>query len=255
MPGFRTACALVAALVLLSGCDSATDGQPLDPRPPEVSGFAFSPASADFDDVLDGDSATVTLDLRVQATDDGQIDRVRYTVVWQFAPQNTQPAAAGDLATDGDGNYTGTATLRLGRDERGGYSVRVYAVDDDGLLSNEALGIFQLGGVGLGPPVIEAIDGPAEFTPPGTLRFVVTVSDPDGLGDVARVELTAPAGGVFQLFDDGRTFGDDEAGDGRYTAAFDVPDAAPGPQTFVFRAFDRDGLAGEDVPFTVTILE
>ena len=254
MLGFRTACAL-AALVFFVGCDSSTDGQPLDPRPPEVSGFSFSPTSADFDDVLDGDSATVTLDLRVQAADDGAVDQVRYSVVWQFAPANTRPAASGTLEPQADGSYAATATLRLGRDERGRYTVLVYAVDDDGLLGNEARGIFSLEGVGLGPPVVEAVDGPAEFTPPGTLRFVATVSDPDGLGDVARVELSAPAGGVFQLFDDGRSFGDQEAGDGRYTASFDVPDAAPGPQTFVFRAFDRDGLASADVPFTVTILE
>jgi len=252
MPGPRLALVALGAALLLAGCDSVTDGQPLDGRPPEVSDFAFSPDSLDFDDVLAGDSAAVELALSVRATDpDGRIDRVRYTVTGQFEGA----VAAGTMADGGDGVYTAAPAFRLGRDQRGRYSVLVYAVDDDGRLSNEVRGLFTLTGVGLGPPVVEAIDGPAEFRPPGVLRFVVTVSDPDGLGDVARVELTAPAGGVFQLFDDGRTFGDEVAGDGRFTAAFDVPEAAPGPQTFVFRAFDRDGLVSEDVPFTVTILE
>lgn len=253
MPGSRLAClALAAALALLAGCDSVTDGQPLDGRPPVVSDLAFSPDSLDFDDVLAGDSAAVELALSVRAADpDGLIDRVRYTVTGQFEGV----VAEGTMADGGDGVYTAAPAFRLGRDQRGRYSVLVYAVDDGGLLSNEVRGLFTLTGVGLGPPVVEAIDGPAEFRPPGVLRFVVTVSDPDGLGDVARVELTAPAGGVFPLFDDGQSFGDEVAGDGRYTAAFDVPEAAPGPQTFVFRAYDRDGLASEDVPFTVTILE
>lgn len=253
MPGSRLALVALGAALLLAGCDSVTDGQPLDARPPEVSAFAFSPDSLDFDDVATpGDSAAVELALSVRAADpDGEIDRVRYTVTGPFEGE----IAAGTMEPTGDGAYAATASFRLGRDQRGRYSVLVYAVDDGGLLSNQARGTFELTGVGLGPPVVEAVEGPEEFRPPGVLRFVVTVSDPDGLGDVARVELTAPAGGVFQLFDDGQTFGDEEAGDGRYTAAFDVPEAAPGPQTFVFRAFDRDGLASEDVPFTVTILE
>lgn len=252
MPGLRLACLALGAALLLVGCDSVTDGQPLDARPPEVSDFAFSPDSLDFDDVLAGDSAAVELALSVRAADpDGRIDRVRYTVTGQFEGV----IAAGTMTDGGDGVYTAAPAFRLGRDQRGRYSVLVYAVDDGGLLSNEARGLFILAGIGLGPPVVEAIDGPAEFRPPGVLRFVVTVADPDGLGDIARVELTAPAGGVFQLFDDGQTFGDEVAGDGRFTAAFDVPEAAPGPQTFVFRAFDRDGLVSEDVPFTVTILE
>lgn len=252
MPGPRLALAALGAALALAGCDSATDGQPLDGRPPEVSGFAFSPDSVDFDDVLDGDSAAVTLALSARADDpDGEIDRVRFTVTGQFEGA----VAEGTMEPGADGAYAGTASFRLGRDQRGRYSVLVYAVDDAGLLSNQARGVFTLAGAGLGPPVIEEVEGPAEFRPPGTLRFVVTVSDPDGLGDIARVELTAPAGGVFQLFDDGATFDDASAGDGRYTVSFEVPEAAPGDQTFVFRAFDRDGLASEDVSFTVTVVE
>lgn len=251
MLGFRTGCALGAALVFLAGCDSATDGQPLDPRPPEVSDFTFSPTSVDFDDVVVDDSAQVEIALGVRVEDeDGAIERVRYVIEGQFGGT----VAEGALEPDGD-RYTALVPLRFGRDERGRYSLLVYAVDDDGVLSNQVRGLFVLEGDGLGPPVIEEIDGPAEFTPPGTLRFVVTVSDPDGQGDIARVELSAPVGGTFELFDDGRTFGDEDAGDGRYTASFDVPEAMPGPQTFVFRAVDRDGLMSDEVPFTVTILE
>lgn len=258
--GFRLF-ALLGAALAFAGCDSSTDGQPLDPSAPEVSDFEFSPSRVVFDEVVENDSANVDLAFSIRASDDSEVEQVRYTVVWQFAPPQTQPAASGNLEPNGDGTYTGSASLRLGRDERGVYSVLVYAEDRDGLLSNQAFGTFTLGGPGLGPPVIEEISGPAEFqlpaagAPPNTLRLVAAVTDPDGAKNVARVELRPPAGGLITLYDDGRTLGDTEADDGLFTAAFQIAEAEPGPQTFVFRAFDRDGLAGETVPFTVTILE
>ncbi|MEM1043259.1 MAG: choice-of-anchor X domain-containing protein [Bacteroidota bacterium] len=245
--------ASLAALFALAGCDSATDPQPLGGRPPEVSDFAFSPDSVFFDDALvSGDSAGIELTLSVRAADpDGTVDRVQFSVQGQF--EGT--IASGALALGDDGRYAATAPLLLGRGQRGLYSLLVYAVDDDGLLSNQVRGQFELAGRGLGPPVVEAIDAPAEFQPPGLLVLVAVVSDPDGLSDIARVEVTGATGAIFQLFDDGQTSGDETAGDGRYTASFDVPEATPGPQTFVFRAFDRDGLVSDDVPFTITILE
>lgn len=253
MHGSRLLPGALVVLTLLGGCDSATDPQPLGGRPPEVSDFAFSPDSVFFDDaIVSGDTAGIDLAVSVLASDpDGEIDRVQFSIDGQF--EGT--IASGTLALGDDRRYAATAPLRLGRGQRGLYSVLVYAVDDDGLLSNQVRGLFELAGMGLGPPVIDAIDAPMEFRPPGTLVLVAVVSDPDGLSDIARVEVDGSGGGTFQLFDDGQSSGDETADDGRYTATFDVPTATPGPQTFVFRAFDRDGLASQDVPFTITILE
>jgi hypothetical protein len=259
MPGsrFLGAFALVALVGALVGCDTAPGPQPLEGRPPLVSDFAFSPDSVYFDDVVaSGDSAAVDLALSVRASDPdgGSISRVAYVVRGQFEGTIAQ----GTLADAGDGQYATTVLLRLGRGQRGRYTVLVYAVDSDGLLSNEVRGLFELTGVGLGPPVIDAVDAPAEFDPPGTLQLIAEVSDPDGPSDIARVEVVFPApfNGVFTLADDGSAAsGDAEAGDGRYTVTFGIDTAPPGPVTVTFRAFDRDGLASADVPFTITILE
>ncbi len=253
MHGSRLLLGACLALALLSGCDSATDPQPLGGRPPDLSDFAFSPDSVFFDDaIVSGDSAGIDLSISVLATDpDGEIYRVQFSVDGQF--EGT--IASGMLTLAEGGRYEATTSLLLGRGQRGLYSVLVYAVDDDGLLSNQVRGQFELAGMGLGPPVVDAIDAPMEFRPPGTLVLIAVVSDPDGLSDIARVEVDGSGGGTFELFDDGQSSGDETADDGRYTATFDVPEATPGSQTFVFRAFDRDGLVSEDVPFTITILE
>lgn len=250
---------LAALVAALAGCDSAPGPQPLDARPPVVSDFAFSPDSVFFDDaVTSGDSAAIDLALSVRADDPdgGQIDRVEFAVRWQFAPSN-EPSVTGVLEPGDDGRYAGSVGLALPRNRRGLYSIVVYAVDSDGLLSNQVRGLFELAGFGLGPPVIDAVEAPAEFRPPGTLQLIAVVSDPDGLSDVARAEVQFPApfSGVFALADDGGAgSGDATAGDGRYTVTFDIPAADPGPVTVTFRAFDRDGMASADVPFTITIL-
>jgi hypothetical protein len=255
------ALALGTSLVALAGCDSAPGPRPLDARPPVVSDLAFSPDSVYFDDIVGADDlAAFDLALSVDAADPdgGAIDRVAYVVQGQF--EGT--IASGALEDDGGGRYAATVPLQLGRGQRGRYTVLVYAVDDDGLLSNEVRGLFELTGLGLGPPVIDAIDAPSEFQQPGTLQLIAAVSDPDGLEDVARVEVAFPApfSSTFQLFDDGTTAGDETADDGRYTATFEGVQLPPEFEVpyeldLTFRAFDRDGFASDDVLFTLTIVE
>jgi len=261
MPGFRLSFGALALLLALAACDTAPGPQPLNPRAPVVSDFAFSPDSVFFDDVVvANDTAAVTLDLSVRAADPdgGTIDRVAFVVEGQF--EGT--VANGTLEAGEDGRYAATVPLEFGRGQRGLYTVLVYAVDDDGLLSNQVRGLFELAGVGLGPPVIDAIDAPAEFQQPGRLQLIAEVSDPDGLTDIARVEVVFPEpfAATFELADDGQSAGDETADDGRYTATFEGVQLPPEFETpydldLVFRAFDRDGLASDDVPFTITIID
>ena len=261
MPGSRLSFGALALLLTLAACDTAPGPQPLDARPPVVSEFAFSPDSVFFDDVVTGgDSAAIDLVIsaRIEDPDGGSIDRVAYVVEGQF--EGT--IANGSLEADEDGRYAATVPLLLGRGQRGRYTVLVYAVDDDGLLSNQVRGLFELAGMGLGPPVIDAIDAPVEFQQPGTLQLIAEVSDPDGLEDIARVEVDFPApfAATFELADDGQSAGDETADDGRYTATFEgvqLPSdfETPYDLALTFRAFDRDGLASEDVLFTITIVE
>lgn len=261
MPGSRLSFGALALLLTLAACDTAPGPQPLDARPPVVSDFAFSPDSVFFDDVVtSGDSAAIDLaiSVRVEDPDDGTIARVAYVVEGQF--EGT--IASGPLEAGDGSSYATTVPLLLGRGQRGRYTVLVYAVDDDGLLSNQVRGLFELAGVGLGPPVIDAIDAPSEFQQPGTLQLIAEVSDPDGLEDIARVEVDFPAPfpATFELADDGQSAGDETADDGRFTATFEGVQLPPEFETpyeldLTFRAFDRDGLASDDVSFTITIVD
>jgi hypothetical protein len=81
------------------------------------------------------------------------------------------------------------------------------------------------------------------------------VSDPDGLNNLLSVVVRTPNGSELEMFDDGASLGDEVAGDGRYTATFDVPQAEPGTFTFEFQAFDRFGLSSEIVTRDVTVVE
>ncbi len=257
MHGSRLLLGALVALAALGGCDSASDPQPLEARPPEVSAFAFSPDSVFFDDAaVSGDTAVVDLVLSVLAMDpDGEIARVRYAVRWQYAPSNER-SVTGTLERGEGDRYAGTVELALPRDRRGLYNVLVYAVDDDGLVSNQVSGTFLLAGPGLGPPVIEEVSAPAEFRPPGTLKIVAAVSDPDGEDDIARVEGKFPNSGVFQLRDDGGGgSGDATEGDGRYTVTFGIDAATPGPLPVSLWATDRDGAVSDTTRFTITIVE
>ena len=85
------------------------------------------------------------------------------------------------------------------------------------------------------------------------LSLIAAVTDPDGLGNISQVVVRTPNGQEWPMFDDGRSLGDEMAGDGRFTASFEVPQATPGTQTFRFQAFDRTGLASPVVEKAVTI--
>ncbi len=253
--GARAALAL-AGLALLGGCDSATDPQRLGGLPPEVDSLAFSPDSVFFDEVLvGGDSAGIDLSISVRAADpDGPVGRVQYAVNWQYG----ETVARGPLEEAGGGRYAAEVPLRLRRDQRGRYTVLVYAVDGDGLLSNQASGTFLLTGTNLGPPVIGEVSAPEEYrpSPSGTLRIVAAVSDPDGPRDVARVEGAFPVGGTFRLRDDGSPgSGDADDGDGRYTVFFGIDAATPGPLPVRLWAVDRDGAVSDTTRFTIRIVE
>lgn len=174
---------------------------------------------------------------------DDDVDRVSFVV--QSPVSGQDPVGEGTLTTSGGSRYDGSASITVPAGDIGVYTVLVYAVDEEGLLSNQVRGMLRVHGVGE-PPVIEAVDADPEVVkPPTTLTLVATVSDPDGLGNVARVEGATPNGNIFQMFDDGRSLGDEVADDGRYTARFDVAEATPGTQTFTFVAIDKSGLESE----------
>jgi len=242
----------------LTACDSAPGAYEPTGVPPRLANLSFSPDSVVFDnlspDEIVGDSiALVDMSLEVNVFDaDGDVDSVLYVVNSPYDPFT--PLARGTMGPSGGDAYSVTKRLAIKRGNEGRYTILVYAVDSEGNLSNQVRGILDYS-LGTGrAPVIVAIEGPDSIRPPTTLTLIAVVTDPDGLGNIARVVVMAPNGSTFDMYDDGTTFGDDVAGDGRYTARFDVPAAEPGTFTFRFQAFDRSGLESEIVSKDITVL-
>lgn len=257
--GRAAACAILTiGSAWLAGCDSAPGVLESVGVPPRLSSLVFSPDSVVFEslppDEIVGDTvALVDLALSVTVRDnDGDVDSVLFVVNSPFDP--FEPLATGSLARAGGETYSASKRLSIRRGNEGRYSIVVYAVDAEGNLSNQVRGTLDYS-IGSGrAPVIEAIEAPDSIRPPVTLTLIAVVSDPDGLENVARVVVTAPNGGTFDMFDDGQSLGDEVAGDGRYTARFDVPQAQPGTFVFRFQAFDRSGLSSEIVEKEITVL-
>ena len=249
-------CVPVVLATVLAACDATPGPDALGGLPPELSDLAYTPTAVSLvagdPYTVEDDVALVPLTLDVRARDaDGAVQEVAYVV--QTPDVGADPLAAGTLTAAGDGRYRAETTLRIPVAEVRLYTVLVYAVDDDGLLSNQLRGLLPFTGRGQ-PPVIEAVEAdPAVVVPPTTLRLFATVSDPDGLDNVLRVEGTTPNGGTFELFDDGVSRGDETAGDGRFTATFEVPSATPGIQTFSFKAVDKAGLESDVATLDVTV--
>ncbi len=226
--------------------------------PPLVSDLDFSPDVVVFellqDDQVVGDSVAVfEVAIEVRAVDGGSnIDSVAYLINNPFDP--FVPLVTGTLDQFGAGTlFKGTSRLEIPRGNTGLYTLIVYAVDSDGRVSNHVRGLidYQLGAGS--PPEIIAIEGPDVITPPTQLTLVAVVTDPDGLGNIASVVVTAPSGEQFNMVDDGQSLGDEQAGDGRWTARFDVPEADPGTFRFEFQAFDLQGLSSEIVVKNITV--
>lgn len=252
--GVRLACALVV-VGGLGGCDAMEGPPPLDPTVPAVVAFSVSPRTVDADTLPSADGRlTVPLHLAASVVPgDAPVRRVAYAIEWQFECRAGVLAASGELQAAESGRHVAEVALEVPRGSRGAYRVSAWAVDAAGLPSNEASAVFQMHGTNLGPPVIEGIEAPASVRPPTTLRFHVTVSDPDGVTNIAGAEVQVPGAGTLPLAEtDGMR--NRNPCDGLYTAAFSIPAGLPpGTITFTFRAFDRDGAASAPVPFPVRV--
>lgn len=273
MRPFPLLCRLGGLLLLgLFGaaCDTAPGPDPVDVQPPTVSDFRFTPDLVNFEQLPPeqqvGERARIPLSLSVRAADpDGRVAEVRYVV--QYAQDPLRPVQEGVLALTGPAQYGTAATLELPRSNVGAYTVLVYAVDDEGRLSNQVRGLLRFYASGQ-PPVVEAVELPARIERPAPgepdklLRIVATVRDPDGLANVLRVEMRPNGGAPILLCDDGgqgacggfSSSGDETAGDGRYTITVRLAASnQPGTNVFDFQAFDRSGLASAVVSRSIIV--
>ncbi len=265
------AAVVVAAgtVLVFSSCDSVPGVPGGEGTPPLLSDVEFTPAFVDIASIPAEQRTDTTLivpfSVQATATDfDGDLLSVAF-VVQDLVAGNT-PILQGAMTGTGTA-FSGGGDIVVPVGTIANYSVLVYAVDEQGHVSNRARGQvrFVSSDAG-GPPVIEDVESDPPIVRPGatgtTFRLIAVVSDPDGLANVLRVEGTAPNGSKFDLRDDGESFGDDVAGDGRFTTRFDVPpscDLSPPPcvspstQVFRIQAFDRSGLTSEVFEKEVTI--
>ncbi len=248
----------LAACLLLSSCDAVPGVRDLGDTPPAISDLSFSPTVIDISqidpsDIVDGE---FDVSLQISATvEAGDLDSVYFVV--RPPLRSGTPVAVGTLGAASASRYSVSETLRLPVGQPGNYTVVVYAADAAGQLSNQVQGNLLLDATNApgSPPEITLVEAfPEVLTPPATLFIVATVTDPDGAVNVLRVQIKTPSGESFNMFDDGDTAGDAEAGDGKWTAAFNVPVGSPaGPAVFELQAFDRNGNESAVVQKTVTI--
>ena len=249
--------------LLLAACDAAPGLPATEGAPPVLSDLAFTPDRVDvasLGEPQSAETANVPFALEVTGRDPDGAAALQVSYLVRSPVPGAEPLYTGTLqAVPGEaGRYRDSTTLQIPVAEVGVYTIRVLAVDADGLASNQAIGSLLLAAGGR-PPVIEDVVVPERITRPGegttTLTLAAVVSDPDGLANLSSVafwNVNSPAN-TFPLNDRGAG-GDETAGDGRYTATVQIASTNPsGPTTLVFQARDRSGLESETVEATIIV--
>lgn len=205
----------------------------------------------------------------VERPEDGDVDRVEYAL---YPPMSPVPAEEGVLFDDGssgdvfprDRVYTRTFSSQLGS-KLGVYSFRVEAVNAAGLRSLPEVAYVRLLDRRVNQPPrifnLQAPDTLSRSAQPNLYTLSVQVSDPDGLGDIARVffnsflpDGTPASGNPFLMRDDGKG-GDAVAADGRYSLTIQIDNSAPlGNFLFEFQAEDSAGNLSNKIAHVLTVI-
>lgn len=254
----RWAAAWACLLVLLPlGCDSAPGPMDPDTTAPVVTDIQISPGLLALDQLPgSGDTVSATISVSADITDENR-DLSTFFVVIRTAAAGSAPLATAEEPIPGNGRVQASIPLTVSRASGGPYHVTAFASDVAGNLSNVVYGTIEVQ-ASSEPPVITAIDMPSVVTrpasgePPLSIPIVATVSDPDGIDNVAFVEVIVNGGATLRLCDDGGAgvcnagfgaSGDAAAGDGQFTLTIQLASTnAAGTNTFEFRAVDRSGL-------------
>jgi len=145
MASSRSTFLFVAVLfgVFFLGCDQVS--APTEPRPPTVYNLEVVPDSVRLSDLppnqVQDSSATVGVRLATEARDpDGSVERVVFTVEPATNPRGT---ATGSLAPAESTRYERDIGLGVPLVDEV-YTIRVFAVDNDSLASNQAVGQFRV---------------------------------------------------------------------------------------------------------------
>ena len=128
---------------LLLGCDQVTRSEP--GQRPSVSELELTPDSVNASQVppdqVEDSVARVPLSIAATATDpDGRVERVVFTIEPSSSPRGT---ASGTLEPEQGSRYRRSVALGVPLFLDEVYTVRVFAVDDDSLASNQSIGRFR----------------------------------------------------------------------------------------------------------------
>ncbi len=244
-------------LLLPAGCDSAPGPRDADAVAPIISDIQVSPALLALDQLPgSGDTVSATVTVSAVVADQNE-DLSTFFVVIRTAAAGNAPLATAEVPVPGNGRIQASIPLTVSRASGGPFHVTAFASDVEGNLSNVAYGSIEVS-ASSEPPVITAIDLPSTVTrpaagePPISIPIVATVADPDGIDNVAFVEVVVNGGATLRLCDDGGAgvcnagfgaSGDVTAGDARFTLTIQLASTnAAGTNTFEFRAVDRSGL-------------
>jgi hypothetical protein len=267
---FRSFLLIVISGVLSAGCDTMPGNESGIQNTPEVHpGEVFvSPEIIDTDrlDFVNG-KATTEISVSVTLTDE-DLDVSKVFVVVQSPVNGANPAGEVEILVSRSGPRTIAVPLELSEGASGVYQVVVFAADSGERISNRIFGSVLVI-AGSEPPVITQIDIPTSVTRPGpgqppiSVSIVAHVTDPDGLDNIARVEVLVNGFSTLRLCDDGGqgtcnsgfgVSGDAVAGDGLFTLTIQLDsNNAAGNNFFEFTAIDRSGLRSPGVSRTITL--
>lgn len=245
-------------LLLLAACDQLPAVPEADIPPPVVVLEQVTPQDVVLDNLppsaISGSTATFNVEVRARVNASGADVREVRLVIQAPGPGsalvvNATMTRAGDL-------YTASVPVTVSTQAFGAYRVLVYAEDARGR-TGDAQGVLRFRTEGE-PPVIEEVQAtPNPFRAPGVLVLTARVSDPDGLANIARVEVSPPGSQGFRMYDDGLTSGDQRANDGIFTASFQISEdgVSAGSVRFTFRAIDLAGQVSAPVSLDVEFLD
>ncbi len=259
----------VMLLLVLSACDSAPGTTPSDASAPFVEDIQVSPDVLALDQIGgSGDTVTATVTVSAHVSDDDN-DLSTFFVVVRSALSGQAPLASSESPIANSGRMQVAIDLTVSRAEAGRFTVTVFASDTAGNLSNVAYHVIDVS-ASSEPPVIvgvtmpDVVVRPSAGEPAVSVPIVVEASDPDGLDNIAFVQVVVNGSTTLRLCDDGgqgvcnagfgASSGDVQAGDGLFTLTIQLADTnAAGTNTFEFSVVDRSGLRSSVVARSIEV--
>jgi hypothetical protein len=253
-----TLAVLLFSAVFFSACDSAPGTTPLDAVAPVVEDIQVSPDVLALDQIAgEGDAVTAPITVSATVLDENE-DLSTFFVVIRSGLSGQAPLATAEVPIPNSGRIQTVLDLTVSRAESGRFTVSVFASDARGYLSNVAYHVIDVT-ASSEPPIIldvdmpERVSRPAAGEPPVSIALVVRADDPDGLTNIAFVQVIVNGGTTLRLCDDGgqgvcnagfgASSGDVVAGDGLFTLTIQLESTnSPGTYTFEYSVVDRSGL-------------